>query len=130
MSRAAIPLLTAVMARLRAETTTAVHGRPVPQGTDFPYQTVGSGTGLNDDDKTTEGEDRTFIVEAWSQHLGEAEAGQILSDAYGALHGRDLSVVGWGVSILRWITDDIMLDPDGKTTHGVARYRAKLKSTA
>ncbi len=127
---AALPLLTAVAVRLKAETVYTIEGARVPQGTAFPYMTIGSGTVLDDDDKTTEGEEITFIVEAWSEKHGEQETLEMLAAAKAALHGRSLTVTGWGLSILRLATQNTLLDPDGKTFHGVARYRAKLKSTA
>ena len=130
MSAAALPLLTAVQARLEAETSYTIEGARVPQLTALPYMTVGSGTVLDDDDKVTEGEEITFIVEAWSEKHGEQETLEMLAAAKAALHGRDLTVTGWGLSILRLINQVTMLDPDGKTFHGVTRYRAKLKSTA
>ena len=127
---AALPLLTAVTVRLEAETVYTIEGARVPQLSAFPYMTVSSGTVLDDDDKVTEGEEITFIVESWSEKHGEQETLEMLAAAKAALHGRALTVTGWGLSILRLASQNALLDPDGKTFHGVARYRAKLKSTA
>ncbi len=127
---AALPLLTAVAARLKSETSYTVRGTRVPDSATFPYLTIGSGTVLDDDDKVTEGEEITFVVESWSQGYGEQETLEMLAAAKTALHTRTLTVTGWGLSVLRLVNQNVLPDPDGKTLHGVARYRAKLKSTA
>ena len=130
MSEASSPLMTAVAARLKAATSYTIYGLPVPQDSAFPYITSTSNLALHYDDKGTEAEEILFVVESWSQGLGEQETHEMLSAAKAALHNFGLTVVGYDGTFLRWESQDVILDPDGKTTHGIARYRTKLKSTA
>ena len=98
----------------------------VPESTSFPYVSLGEDT-LNDyDTKDVSGSTQTLTLHIWSEYKGTKEAKQIMDRLHDLLHDSSLSVSGHNLVNLRFEFGDIMRDPDGKTRHGVMRFRAVL----
>lgn len=132
MSDPYVPLVSAVVAALLADTTLAglVDGRvygALPTG-DAPampyvniasYQSLDAGTGCTD-------ETEAFLdIDVWTREGGRQRAGLIHSAVRSALHLADLDLGASHVLVeITYRDGRIFADPDGRTTHGVLTFRA------
>ncbi len=105
----------------------AVYDRP-PQGSAFPYITIGESKISDWSTKTTTGTEQVFAVHAWSRNGGRKEAATIMERVYMLLHQAGLTVTGQVLVSLRFVSSEIMLENDGFTYHGVMEFRALLQS--
>lgn len=99
----------------------------VPQGTEYPYVTIGENTQSDWGSKTFTGFDDTISIHTWSRGAGRKSCAEIMSDIYSAIHEGSLSVSGFKVTVLRQEFSEIILDPDGQTYHGIQRFRITLR---
>ncbi len=90
----------------------------------FRYVTVGGGAAVAWGAVGVEGVKVTLIIEAWSRERGHKEIKQILSEVHRILHDADLMVTGHDLVWLRFEFAEFLLDADGATYHGIARYKA------
>lgn len=106
----------------------AVHD-DVPQDAAFPYVQIGDDTTVADwSALAREREEVSFHLHTWSRYRGKKEALEIMGAIKAALqNARDLSVTGWTIAGIREDFATIFLDPDGRTRHGVQRFRALLR---
>lgn len=102
---------------------TGVFDRP-PQGTAFPYVTLGEATVVDGSDKTNAGQEHTLTLHAWSRERGRKEVKDIMAQVFEVLHDKAIAVTGFVLVNLRFEFGETMLDGDGLTHHGIARYRA------
>ena len=102
---------------------TGVHDH-VPQDTAFPYVTIGGGTAISWGAAGVDGVEATLVVELWSRERGHKDAKQILSEVHRVLDDADLPVSGHNLVRLDFEFTEFLLDADGITYHGIARYRA------
>ena len=98
----------------------------VPEGSSFPYVTIGETTALEYDTKDLTGSEQTVTFHVWSQYRGAKEAKNIMDRLHDLLHNYSLSVSGANLINLRFDFGDLLRDPDGVTRHGVMRFRAIL----
>ncbi len=98
----------------------------VPESTSFPYVQIGEDNVTQFDTKDVDGSETTLTVHIWSEYKGSKETKQIMDRVHDLLHDSNLSVSGFNLINLRFEFSDIMRDPDGKTRHGVMRFRAVL----
>lgn len=98
----------------------------VPEGSSFPYVTIGETTALEYDTKDLTGSEQTVTFHIWSQYRGAKEAKNIMDRLHDLLHNYSLSVSGANLINLRFDFGDLLRDPDGVTRHGVMRFRAIL----
>jgi hypothetical protein len=105
----------------------------VPQAADagsnaaFPYVTIGDDT-LNEWDTDTEqGADTTITIHSWSRARGRKEIKAIQGHIYDALHRYELPVTGHHLIACDWEASESLLDPDGRTRHGISRFRIVLQ---
>lgn len=92
----------------------------VPDNATHPYVEIGPAQAIPDDVSPGDGGmAETIDLHVWSRHQGQKEIKQVISDIYDALHGASLTVTG-RASALAWVrTVRTILDPDGKTRHGI-----------
>lgn len=95
----------------------------VPQDEVFPYGNFGDATVLQRDDKTDEGEELTINLHFWSRYPGRKQILEVTRASYALLHNGSLTVNGLQVILIQRDYEDHKLDPDGKTWHGVQRFR-------
>lgn len=118
----------AVYAKLAAALSPIkVYDEP-PSGAVFPYLTIGDDTIASDFDKVSDGHSVTVTLHAWSRDGGRRKSKEMLATAYAALHDQPLAVSGHGVTFVYFSFAESFQDADGKTWHGVARYRINLTS--
>lgn len=132
MSGASWPLQQAVFTALTTALSPVKVFDAVPQGTPFPYATIGDDTSGDWSTKTGDGEQIFFFVHVWSHAAGKKEAKQIAGTAYNTFHNKpqNLAVEGYKVVLVQFDFGTSMLDEDGVTRHDVSRYRALLNPTS
>ena len=118
----------AVYGALTGDTTlmamiTGVHDH-VPQETAFPYVTIGEASAVDWRTVGHDGMEVTLVLHAWSRERGRREVKLILAEVHRILNDAKLTVPGHVLVWLHFGFSQTMLDNDGATTHGIARYNA------
>ncbi|HYH39921.1 MAG TPA: DUF3168 domain-containing protein [Azospirillum sp.] len=103
----------------------------VPQGAAFPYVELGDDATAGDwSALATEGEEIHFHLHTWSRYRGKKEALQVMGAVKTALQNARLTVSGWCLASIREEFSTIFTDPDGRTRHGVQRFKALLRKAS
>jgi len=129
-----LPLQKAIYQALTDDVTTmamitGVYDRP-PQGTGFPYITIGEST-LNDwSSVVTSGMEQVISIHIWSRNGGRQEAISIMERVYILLHDADLNVDGQSLVLLRFASSAVILEDDGYTYQATMRFRALLEANS
>jgi hypothetical protein len=95
-----------------------------PRNAAFPYVTLGETSAADWSTSTEEGTEHRLTLHAWSRAGGKAECWSILDALRDALHDAMLSPEGEALGNLRFERAAVSIDSDGRTWHGVARFRA------
>jgi len=106
-----------------------IYDEPPADGASYPCITIGEDTVSDMGTKTTDISEHTLTLHAWSRYNGRKEAKQILDAIKATLHHNLLSVTGHTVVEAHFEFAETLLDPDGETWHGVARYRFIVEDT-
>ena len=135
MSVGQFALQSAIYSRLNSDTTlTSTYGAgiydEVLQNATYPYVTLGEETTIDYSTKDVYGGETTINIHIWSQYKGAKETKNIMDRIHDLLHDYNLTVTGFNLINLRFEFSDIMIDPDGKTRHGVMRFRAIILGTS
>ena len=96
----------------------------VPQDAAFPYVTMGESTAVAYGAVGIVGLDTTLTLHVWSRSRGRKELKQVMAEMHRILHDADLTVTGHNLVWLRFEFLQTLLDADGATYHGIARYNA------
>ena len=102
----------------------------VPEGSGFPYVTMGEDASNAYGTKDLDGSTVSLNIHVWSQYRGSKEVKTIMDRIHTLLHDSSLSVSGFNLVNTRFEFMDILRDPDGITRHGVMRFRAVMLGTA
>lgn len=106
-----------------------VYDRP-PQGSAFPYITIGE-SGISDwSTKTSTGTQHMLQLHVWSRNGGRKEAAIIMERLHTLLHLGTMSITGQTLVQIRFVSSDIVLEDDGSTYQGTIRFKALLESAA
>lgn len=89
----------------------------------FPYVTIGEFIGGESDALIEEGVDLELTVHVWSRQPGMQECGELMEAAKGALDRQRFDVAGFQWVDTIWNYAQTLRDPDGKTRHGILRFR-------
>lgn len=95
----------------------------VPQSETFPYVVIGDDTATDFSGDAYLGTNATLTVHVWSQQSGRTETKAIQQQIDDALNRHKLAVDGLTVITLDREYIETTLDPDGRTRHGVQRFR-------
>jgi hypothetical protein len=95
----------------------------VPQGSEYPYIVIGEDTAIEWDTDDSVGSESTLTLHVWTRNRGRKECKEIMDSIYDVLHRCELAVTGYNVVNCAWELAETFVDPDGKTRHGVTRYR-------
>lgn len=101
----------------------------VPQEQAFPYVTI---TDITDNDRgnsSTEGNLIDLTVSSWTRGTSKIPCMDIQADIDRILHRsekNDCDMVSYGVMDFHRVTATIILDPDGKTWHGIQTFEILL----
>lgn len=104
----------------------------VPQNFDDSqaYVTIYEIELLPDDTVNTDGYECTVTIHAWVEEETTAQTGEIQQAIYNLLHKNDtLPLADYSVTGIDCEFQTILRDPDGKTRHGVQRFRVTFEPT-
>lgn len=134
MSEAMFAVQDAVLEVLAASSAVQEHlGSParifdhVPPEATFPFLTLGEAVAVPFDTKDRSGMSQTITLHVWSRYRGRKQVKDVLKAVYDTLHQGTLSVAGQDFVDCRFEAAETMLDDDGLTYHGVARYRVRTQ---
>lgn len=130
MATAVRPLQSAIVSALRASSalTSQVSGifDEVPEGTAYPYVSIGPITETADDAHDRQGLDALVVIHVWSAYPGNAEAADIFAAVDAALDRQPLTVSGWTDVSIRHEQHQFLKDPDPDIRHVFSQYRVRL----
>lgn len=95
--------------------------------TSFPYVVIGNDTARAWDTDDTRGNEITLTLHFWSRADGFKQVKALMDQAYGTLNRATLAKAGYSVIDCLMEFSEAMSDPDGKTKHGVQRYRLTIR---
>jgi hypothetical protein len=95
----------------------------VPQGSMFPYVTLGEDTAIDWSSKTTNGQETTVTLHVWSRYNGYAEAKQIGGEVIELMTVSPLIMTGFEADSARLDMQEYIVDSDGITRHGILKFR-------
>lgn len=103
--------------------TVLPEGRP---DSAFPYCVIGADSMTPDDADDIRGASIAVTLHFWSRAAGYKEVKALMGAAYDILHRGAISATGYKTVDCLWEFSDVSTGPDGKTRHGVQRYRITL----
>ena len=101
----------------------------VPEGTAYPYITIGDDTATNISAKGLDMHEHTLNIHIWSQYRGRRDIKVIMKQVHDILHDSSLTVSGGSMVNMRQEFQTTLLEGDGITRHGVIRFRAVVSDT-
>ena len=101
-----------------------------PRSVVFPYVTLGDAQTSDWSTDTSTGHEHSVLIHIWSRQGGQTEAHLIAGELVAALETVGLDPVGQRLVNLRFATADIRREDDGRTWHGVVRFRAVTEPAA
>jgi len=93
-----------------------------PDNEPYPFVQVGEDTFDDWSAHDFDGRQVTFQIHTWTQGEGRKTCKQIQDRVYTILNNIDLAITGTKTIALRSGTTTTMLDPDGRTHHGVNSF--------
>ncbi len=122
----------AIFAALNGQVGAPVKDDPTPLPTGqpdsgFPYVVIGNDTERPCDHDDRRGAAVTVTLHIWSRKPSYAAVKTIAAAIYGRLHRKAVAASGARVVDCLHEFSDFARDEDGKTRHGVVRYRLKLQ---
>ncbi len=129
MTDASLALQKAVFAALGADATLAglVADRiydAVPRDAAFPYVSFGPAHLADWSTGTEAGAEHRLLLHIWSRAHGKTECLEIAGAITAILHDQALTLAANHLVNLRREAADATRDPDGRTWHGIVRFRA------
>ncbi len=94
----------------------------VPQGSTFPYITLGVGIAIDESTFSKFGQVHTIDIDCWSRYRGFQEIKDIMTAVNDALHEAVLTAAGFVVAGIIQTFSQAINDPDGLTRHGIQRF--------
>ena len=107
---------------------TGVHDY-TPDQKPFPYVQFGTIDAVDFGTKTFDGHEHTVELHVWSRERGRRQAYQIMGLIYAVLHRAQLVLTGHHLVLLRFDYQTTLWEPDGKTAHGIIRFRSLSQVT-
>lgn len=117
---------------LTAGTGATISDSPPPQpegqpNSAFPYIVFGLDAGRSWDTDDELGKDVDIYFHLWSRYKGTLEMRRMMDHIYSAFHRGNLSINGLHVVDCLFSYSSQYLDPDGRTRHGICRYRLTVQ---
>ncbi|MCA0316755.1 MAG: DUF3168 domain-containing protein [Proteobacteria bacterium] len=95
-----------------------------PRSAAFPYVTLGEAQTNDWSTGSSAGHEHALTLHVWSRQGGQSEAHVVAGELVAALETVPLDPEGQILVNLRFATADIRREADGRTWHGVVRFRA------
>ena len=102
----------------------------IPRGVAFPYVTIGGARITSFATDADEGEEHLLTLHALSRQGGHREATAITGALVQALDDAPLALAGHRLVYLRFTFADVRREGDGRTYHGLVRFRALTEPLA
>jgi len=104
---------------------------PVPPATvTFPYITIGPCHVLgNDTEDCGDGSEVNQQIDVWTRLVGDPEAKRIAAAVRTALKSYP-TLAGFDVSVVEFVDEQFLRDPDGKTRHAAMTFRYLITHTS
>ena len=96
----------------------------VPQRAAYPFVSLGNSVVRDWSTSSESGFEHALTLHIWSKAKGKKQCLQIVSSVRRVLHDVALVVEDHPLVNLRYEFEDVRLDPDGETFHGIVRFRA------
>lgn len=128
------PLQEAVYTRLSGDATlvttlgAAVYDH-VPDSAPFPYVVIGDDTEAPNDTMGVTRRDATITIHSWSQYKGAKQVKEIQARVDALLDRWTPTVTGWTATQMLNEFKESFRDADGKTRHGVQRFRIHIQAS-
>lgn len=101
----------------------------VPEGTAYPYITIGDDTATNISVKGLDMHEHSLNVHIYSRYRGRRGIKEIMSKVYTALNDVNFDVIGaLGINIKHEF-DTTIVEGDGITRHGIMRFRCVVSDS-
>ena len=125
MADAGSALQTAIFSALTAAPPigAAVYDR-VPENAPYPQIEILGGMSRAWRFSAIWGEQITVEIHIWSRYDGYKEARNLLAAVRQRLDEQDLPMNGVGLVDIQYLNEDLMLDVDNMTRHGILRFNA------
>jgi hypothetical protein len=98
----------------------------VPENEPYPYITIGDMESRDWGSHTHDGFEFDAHIHTWTKASGRKQALEIMARVYQLLHNLDISITDFPTITCREADRRIPLDPDGRTYHGIQRFRIVL----
>lgn len=100
----------------------------VPENQAYPYVTLKIKPWIDRGNTTDEGLSAEINIDVWYRGpgLGDLKVQEIQKRIDELLHSQDICIDGWDIVVLRRNFIDILLDPDGKTKHGIQKFKLMI----
>jgi len=95
----------------------------VPPKQAMPYIVIGDDTAIDYDTDNSVGVEATCTIHIWSDYRGRSEAKKIMAAIYSLMHRQPMAIAGLTVIDVQCEYQEVGVDPDGLTRHGVMRFR-------
>ncbi len=97
-----------------------------PDNASYPFIQIGDDQFNSWDSHTFDGFQVEITLHTWTQGEGKKACKEIMGRLYELLHNTDLMLTSQKTIALRAGLNTIVLDPDGRTFHGVSRFNLIL----
>ncbi len=126
-----LALQTAIYEKLTGDTTLMALAKVydhTPQGSAFPYVTIGDSTAKDISRMGAVGTEHKMTLHVWSREGGRAQTATIMNRLYELLHQGTLTVIGHTLVIMQFTASAITLENDGNTYQGTLAFRIVLNA--
>lgn len=121
---AALAADSSVLAIVGADATGAKVYSASPGEVTAPYVVVGDVTSLDYPMSAMDGQEHTVTVHCWTEQESKAQVLRLMAAVRAALHDRPPRMSAGDFVNLRCEFGQTLADPDGRSMHGVLRFRA------
>lgn len=128
MSGVAWPLQQAVSAAVTTAVSPVTVLDVVPATPTYPFVIVGDDASKDWSTSEAYGEDITLTIHVWSQDSDRQEMKTLQLQIYDALHDQGLSVTGFNVAALLFLSSEAVFDADKNALHGLSRFRCLISA--
>ena len=99
----------------------------VPQGSAFPYITIGEDSFIYADTDTENYNQVAIVIHTWSRQTGRKEVKEMQDLVYNSLHRANLVQAGYNFVTITQETAESFYDADGITRHGVQSFNLLIE---
>lgn len=118
----------AVSAAVTAAVTPVSVYDVVPDTPAYPFVLVGDDASKDWSTSEAYGEDVTVTLHVWSQDTDREEMKTLQQQIYGALHDQAVSVSGYSVAALLFVSSESVFDEEKSALHGTSKFRCLLSA--